>query len=47
MAVLSMAGIMAVYMSVSNMVTSLTDVTMLAIGVLFVLLTLIGLLLKK
>ena len=47
MAVLSMAIIMALYMSVSNMVTSLTGVIILAIGVFVVLLTLIGLLLKR
>ncbi len=47
MAVLSMAAIMAMYMSVSNMVNSLTDVCLLAIGVFMLLFGLIGLLLKK
>lgn len=47
MAVLSMAIVMAAYMSASNMVTSLTDVGLLAIGVFVVLFGLIGLLLKK
>ena len=47
MAVLAMAGIMATYMSVSNMVNSLTDVCLLAIGVFVLLFVLIGLLLKK
>ena len=47
MAVLSMAAIMAIYMSVSNMVNSLTDVGLVAIGVFMLLFTLIGLLLKK
>lgn len=47
MAVVSMAAIMALYMSASNMVTSLTGVGFVAIGVFVVLLTLIGLLLKK
>ena len=46
-AVLSMAFFMAMYMSASNMVTSITQVGLLAFGVLFVLLVLIGLLLKK
>ena len=46
-AVLSMAAIMATYMSVSNMVNSLTDVGLLAIGVFILLFGLIGLLLKK
>ena len=47
MAVLGMAAVMAFYMSMSNMVTSLTDVGLLAIGVVGVLFGLIGLLLKK
>ena len=47
MAVLSMAAIMATYMSVSNMVNSLTDVGLLAMGVFILLFGLIGLLLKK
>lgn len=47
MAVLSMAVAMAMYMSASNMVTSLTDVGILAICVFVVLCGLIGLLLKK
>jgi lipopolysaccharide export system permease protein len=46
-AVLSMAGIMAVYMSASNMVNTITDVGLVAIGVFVVLGILIGLLLKK
>lgn len=46
-AVLSMAVIMASYMSLSNMVDSLTDVGLVALGVLVVLCGLIGLLLKK
>ena len=47
MAVVSMAGIMATYMSLSNMTSSLTDVALLACGVFAVLFGLIGLLLKK
>lgn len=47
MAVLSMAVVMAMYMSMSNMVTSLTDVGLLALGVAGLLAGLIGLLLKK
>lgn len=47
MAVLSMAVIMALYMTMSNMVTSLTDVVLVAVGVLVILFGLIGLLLKK
>ena len=47
MAVLGMATVMALYMSMSNMVTSLTDVGLLAIGVFCLLFVLIGLLLKK
>ena len=47
MAVSSMAVIMALYMSTSNMVGSLTGVVALAIGVFAVLFILIGLLLKK
>ena len=47
MAVLAMAVIMAAYMSASNMVTSLTDIGYVAIGVFSVLLLLVGLLLKK
>jgi lipopolysaccharide export system permease protein len=46
-AVLSMAAIMASYMSASNMVTTLTDIGVVFIGVLIVLTILIGLLLKK
>jgi len=46
-AVLAMAAIMATYMSVSNMVDSLTDVGLVAIGVFILLFGLIGLLLKK
>ena len=46
-AVLGMATVMALYMSMSNMVTSLTDVGVLAIGVFCALFTLAGLLLKK
>lgn len=47
MAVLSMAAVMALYMSMSNMVTSITDVVLLGVGVFVVLFGLIGLLLKK
>ena len=47
MAVLSMAVIMASYMSVSNMIDSLTDLFLVAIGVFILLFGLIGLLLKK
>jgi lipopolysaccharide export system permease protein len=47
MAVLSMAVIMALYMTMSNMVASLTDVVLVAVGVLVILFGLIGLLLKK
>ena len=47
MAVLGMAVVMALYMSMSNMVTSLTDVGLLAIMVVGLLGMLIGLLLKK
>jgi len=46
-AVLSMAAIMAIYMSVSNMVESITDVGLVAAGVFVVLFGLIGWLLKK
>jgi len=46
-AVLCMAVIMAIYMSVSNMVTSITDVGLVALGVFVVLFGLVGLLLKK
>ncbi len=46
-AVLAMAAIMASYMSVSNMVESLTDVGFVAVGVFVVLFGLTGLLLKK
>ena len=46
-AVLSMAAIMATYMSASNMVQSLTDVGLIFIGVLVALFGLLGLLLKK
>ena len=47
MAVLGMAAVMALYMSMSNMVTSVTDVALLAVVVFCLLFTLIGLLLKK
>lgn len=47
MAVLGMAAVMALYMSMSNMVTSLTDVGFVAIGTFGLLIGLIGLLLKK
>ena len=47
MAVLAMAGIMGTYMSASNMITSLTDLGLVAGGVAACLLILIGLLLKK
>lgn len=46
-AVLAMAVIMALYMSVSNMVDSITDVALVAIGVFVLLFSLIGLLIKK
>ncbi len=46
-AVLAMAVIMALYMSMSNMVSSITDVVLVAIGVFVVLFGLIGLLIKK
>ena len=46
-AVLSMAAIMALYMSVSNMVSSITDFGLVAVGVFVVLFSLIGLLMKK
>ena len=46
-AVLAMAGIMASYMSISNMVKTLTDVGLLFLGVFVVLFGLMGLLLKK
>lgn len=47
MAVIGMAIVMASYMSLSNMVSSLTDVVFVFIGVFVLLLGLIGLLLKK
>ena len=47
MSVVAMAGIMATYMSLSNSVSSLTDVCVLGIGVLGLLFILVGLLLKK
>lgn len=47
MAVLAMAAIMASYMSMSNMIDTLTDLGLVAIGVFVVLFGLIGLLLKK
>ena len=47
MAVIAMAAIMASYMSISNMVTSLTDLILVAIGVFILLFGLIGLLLRK
>ena len=47
MAILAMAVIMAAYMSASNMVSSLTDVGIIAIGIFIVLGSLLGLLLKK
>jgi hypothetical protein len=46
-AVLSMAAIMAVYMSTSNMVATLTDIVFVALGVFLMLVILMGLLLKK
>ena len=46
-AVLGMAIVMAMYMSMSNMVSSLTDVVLLAIGTIMLLFALVGLLLKK
>lgn len=47
MAVLAMAVIMASYMSLSNMVNSLTDLSLVVVGVFILLFGLIGLLLKK
>ena len=47
MAVLAMMGIMATYMSVSNMISSLTDFGLVAGSVFVLLFGLIGLLLKK
>ena len=47
MAVLAMAVIMATYMSASNMVTSITDLIFVAVGVFVLLFVLIGLLIKK
>ena len=47
MAVLGMAAVMALYMSLSNMVTSLTGVGLVAITVFGLLFILAGLLLKK
>ena len=47
LAVLGMAVVMASYMSMSNMVTSLTDVILLGVGVFVLLFVLMGLLLKK
>ena len=46
-AVLFMAGIMAGYMSLSNMMNTLTDFFLLVLGVFTLLFVLIGLLLKK
>ena len=46
-AVLAMAGIMAGYMSLSNMVNTLTDFFLMVVGVFMLLFVLIGLLLKK
>ena len=46
-AVLSMAGIMASYMSVSNTVETVTNVGLLCVGVFCLIIILIGLLLKK
>ena len=46
-AILAMAVIMAAYMSASNMVSSLTDVGIIAISIFIVLGALLGLLLKK
>ena len=46
-AVLGMAAVMASYMSISNMVTSLTDFGFVALGVFTLLFILMGLLLKK
>ena len=47
MAILAMAATMATYMSVSNMLTSITDLGLVSIGVIVVLLALVGLLIKK
>ena len=46
-AVLTMAGIMAAYMSASNMVSTLTDIVLVILGVFLTLVILMGLLLKK
>ena len=46
-AVLAMAGIMAGYMSLSNMVDTISDFFLMAFGVFVLLFVLIGLLLKK
>ena len=46
-AVLAMAGIMAAYMSASNMVSTLTDIVLVVLGVFLILFILMGLLLKK
>lgn len=46
-AVLSMAGIMASYMSLSNMIDTISDFFLMVLGVFVLLFVLIGLLLKK
>ncbi len=46
-AVLSMAGIMAGYMSLSNMIDTISDFLLMLVGVFVLLFVLIGLLLKK
>lgn len=46
-AVLSMAGIMAGYMSLSNMIDTISDFFLMVLGVFVLLFVLIGLLLKK
>lgn len=46
-AVLAMAGMMASYMSVSNMVSTLTDILLVALGVFITLIVLMGLLIRK
>lgn len=47
MAIFTMAVVMATYMSVSNMLTSITDLGVMSIGTFITILLLIGLLLKK
>ena len=46
-AVVSMAGVMALYMSASNMVSTLTQLALLAIGVIVLLVVILMVLAKK